>query len=145
MFGLEKAVRLPPNVITVGPLINSKAIKPLEFDIRETLDKLDEKRIPVIYISFGTLINSDFLQINEKIVKAIETLLKTAVKVNILWSTTASKNFSSLSGVLSQFKDRIIIKSWVNQKAVLMHPAVKVFLTHGGFSLVNNDRNRKYT
>eukprot|EP00933_Yihiella_yeosuensis_P015113 TRINITY_DN13298_c0_g1_i1.p1 TRINITY_DN13298_c0_g1~~TRINITY_DN13298_c0_g1_i1.p1 ORF type:complete len:539 (+),score=104.65 TRINITY_DN13298_c0_g1_i1:129-1745(+) len=125
---------LPPRVHAVGPCFTKADPDPGE-DLRHWLDAAIANAQSVLYVAFGTLANG-FLT-----VKAISTLLRSFKELGsrwkVLWSLPAD-----LQPLLGQTgidfdPDDVRIECFVRQRAVLAHRAVKVFLTHGGQSSVN--------
>lgn len=109
---------LPVNVVEIGGIHIKESQKSLPADLQLLLDN---SKHGVIYVSWGSIINSQGMSLNKKqeIVEAFKRLPQT-----ILWkwendSLTATAN-------------NVHIRSWLPQIDILCHPNVKVFMSHGG-------------
>ncbi|KAJ3274160.1 hypothetical protein HDV01_003443 [Terramyces sp. JEL0728] len=133
VFGLVGAREMPPNVLAVGPLL-PKTIKPLEQDTQQELDNFEKHGISVIYIAFGTAANITG-PISEKIFDACKRVLQDTPNTAVIWSLVQTE--SNQLQIPLDLQGRFILKKWVNQRALIVHPAVKIFLTHGGISSIH--------
>lgn len=82
---------------------------------------LDEAEEGVVYMSLGSNMKSSSLD-KDKIEAFSKTFSK--LKMKVLWKF--EKDFPGLP-------KNIRIEKWLPQRAVLDHPNVKVFITHGGY------------
>lgn len=109
---------LPVNVVEIGGVHIKQSRNQLPDDLQQLLDNAENG---VIYVSWGSIINSQgmSLSMKQEIVGAFKRLPQT-----ILWKwendslTASAKN--------------IHIRSWMPQIDILCHPNVKVFMSHGG-------------
>ncbi|CAH0403384.1 unnamed protein product [Chilo suppressalis] len=108
---------MPPNVIYTGGL-HQNPQKELPQDLKEYLD-LSENG--VIYISFGTNVNTSLL-IPEKVQIMIDVL--STLSYDVLWKW----NTDELPGRSKNIK----ISKWLPQSDLLRHPKIKLFITQGG-------------
>lgn len=109
---------LPVNVVEVGGMHIKQSRKPLPDDLQQLLDNAEHG---VIYVSWGSIINSQGMPLSKKqeIVGAFKRLPQT-----ILWKW---ENDSLTASVKN-----LHIRSWLPQIDILCHPNVKVFMSHGG-------------
>ncbi|KAJ1549776.1 hypothetical protein HK096_010514, partial [Nowakowskiella sp. JEL0078] len=129
-------VSMGRNRISLGRTQNEKEI--VKTDITTWMNEKYEANIDVVYVAFGTVAvpsTADFIKILNGLASE---------KRAILWSINSDfhhliKN-SSISDTIIQ--DNIRLENWVQQKAILSHPATKLFFSHGGFnSLVEGVTN----
>lgn len=109
---------LPVNVVEIGGIHIKQSQKSLPDDLQQLLDNAEHG---VIYVSWGSIINSEGMSLNKKqeIVEAFKRLPQT-----ILWKW---QNDS-----LTATAKNVHIRSWLPQIDILCHPNVKVFMSHGG-------------
>jgi len=91
----------------------------------------DEK---VVYVSFGTLANGFLTPLAVSVLIKCFSALAQAGNWRILWSLPEEQQLLLNK---EDMRSHLRVESFVRQRAVLSHPAVKVFLTHGGQSSVN--------
>jgi len=117
-FSFAGARPLPPNVIEIGGVHISDERQPLPADLQHLLDNAKHG---VIYVSWGSIINSQGMPLETKraIVEAFKRLPQ-----QVLWKW---ENDS-----LTASADNIHVRSWLPQVDVLCHPNVKAFWSHGG-------------
>ncbi|KAI8896346.1 hypothetical protein BC833DRAFT_597898 [Globomyces pollinis-pini] len=128
-LGLVYPRPLPSNAIVFGPMI-SRDTTPIEQDIQTKLNAFHSKGISVVFIAFGSVANLEKVGIADKLVESIDLLLSKSDKIAVVWAVSFTN--TDLNPLSSKFKNRFVHQPWVQQKHVLDHPAVKVFLTHGG-------------
>lgn len=132
VFGLVKARELPPNIIPVGPIL-PPTIEPLGDEMKAILDNFERNGTSVVYIAFGSAADISG-SIAERIYETAKQLLNENEKLAVIWALVRThQQFTAPPGL----EDRFIFKHWVNQRALLQHSAVKLFLTHGGVSSVH--------
>lgn len=109
---------LPPNVVEIGGIHIKQSRRPLPNDLQLLLDNAVNG---VIYVSWGSIINSEGLPLNKKqeIVAAFKRLPQT-----ILWKWQ-NDSLTATAG-------NVHIRSWLPQIDILCHPNVKGFWSHGG-------------
>lgn len=109
---------LPVNVVEIGGIHIKQSRQPLPGDLQQLLDDAVNG---VIYVSWGSIINSQGMSLSKKqeIVGAFKRLPHT-----ILWKW---QNDS-----LTATAKNVHIRSWLPQIDILCHPNVKVFMSHGG-------------
>lgn len=117
-FSIAGPRPLPTNVVEVGGIHIKQSRKSLPDDLQQLLDNAEHG---VIYVSWGSIINSQGMPLSKKqeIVDAFKRLPQT-----ILWKW---QNDS-----LTATAKNIHIRSWLPQIDILCHPNVKVFMSHGG-------------
>lgn len=108
-----------PNMIEVGGLHISQDVKPLPNDLQTFLDGATNG---AIYFSMGSNVKS-----------AMFTPEKLSSIVNVF------QRFSNIRILLKgeeadlpKLPGHILVRSWFPQEAILAHPNVKAFVTHGG-------------
>ncbi|KAL1491842.1 hypothetical protein ABEB36_012377 [Hypothenemus hampei] len=112
----QPPVPLVPNLIEIGGFFIDPP-KKLPKDLQEFLDNSPEG---VIYFSFGTIMKSKDLPLEQKqwILNVLGNL-----KEKVLW-----KFEEDLPGK----PKNVLIRKWLPQQDVVAHPNVKLFITHGG-------------
>jgi len=131
---LLNEAHVPARVHVVGPCFAKDCRGPDEHLV-PWLDEAREHHERVVYVALGTLANG-FLTVD-----VVRTLLRAFAEFTaaggwrVLWSLPETQQ---------QLIDRVDlqtaharVESFVRQRAVLSHPAVQLFLTHGGQSSVN--------
>jgi len=131
---LLNEAHVPARVHVVGPCL---AVDSTSVDehilpwLQEAVDQGDK----VLYVALGTLANG-FLTAS-----SVKALLSTFAGLGnhwrVLWSLPADQQKLLSESGCSYDKSKVRVKDFVRQRAVLSHPAVRVFLTHGGQSSTN--------
>lgn len=80
---------------------------------------LDSATDGAIFFSLGSLVNSTFMSSRE-----IATLCNVfrSLKQKVLWKFEKDLNVAS----------NVMIENWLPQNAILAHPNIKLFISHGG-------------
>jgi 2-hydroxyacylsphingosine 1-beta-galactosyltransferase len=129
-FGFEYPRRVSPLTHHVGMILPKKNISISENDkkIQQWLDHVGQAGNFVVYISFGTMVSvkSEHLM---KLIKGI-TLLKNARILLAVRKAVLDRI------VLPKLPKSVRLENWVNQRMVLNHPNVKVFVTHCGIQSI---------
>ncbi|KAH8383545.1 hypothetical protein KR009_009264, partial [Drosophila setifemur] len=107
-----------PNIIEMGGIHLSEPVEPCDKDLQRFLDEAEHG---VIYFSMGLDIKVELLPDNMQ-EPLIQTL--TQLKQRVVWK-------SEMSTMLNK-SDNIYIIETAPQRALLAHPNVKIFITHGG-------------
>ncbi|VVC36212.1 UDP-glucuronosyl/UDP-glucosyltransferase [Cinara cedri] len=119
-FVSEKAKPVTSNVINIGG-IHLKPAKPIPKDI---LDFIGDAPHGVIYVNFGSLVKLSALP--DYIEKAFkEALAQVPQKVLLKYEE-----------VMKDKPKNVMISNWFPQRDILLHPNVKLFISHGGMSSV---------
>ncbi|XP_063541983.1 UDP-glycosyltransferase UGT5-like isoform X2 [Cydia strobilella] len=113
----EGNIPVPPSVIHVGGM-HQKPKKDLPQDLKQYLDS---SKHGVIYISFGTNVDTSALP-REKVQTIINAL--SHLPYDVLWKW----NQDELPGRTKNIR----ISKWFPQSDLLRHPKVKLFITQGG-------------
>lgn len=128
---LLHTAQLPQRVHAVGPCFNSKDKMDVDANLRDWIDSEGQ----VLYVAFGTLANG-FLT-----AAAVGTLIDAFYSLGsgwrVLWSLPKAQQPLLQECGRSIDNARLRVEPFVRQRAVLAHPNVKVFLTHGGQTSVN--------
>jgi len=127
---------VPNRVHVVGPCF-SVVTSEVEGDLLHWLDDAAANGENVLYVSFGTLANG-FLN-SRAIIELMAAFSRLGSGWRVLWSLPAAQHtLLPQSWKTSPAEhEKLRIESFVCQRGVLAHSAVKVFLTHGGQSSVN--------
>uniref|UniRef100_A0A7S4Q351 UDP-glycosyltransferases domain-containing protein n=1 Tax=Alexandrium monilatum TaxID=311494 RepID=A0A7S4Q351_9DINO len=132
---LLNTAHLPPRVHAVGPCLSDRDPVTVDAHLLPWLDAAAACGQKVLYVAFGTLANG-FLTAT-----AVGTLLDAFNGLGegwrILWSLPQAQQPLLADSGRNLDGDRVRVEPFVRQRAVLAHPAVRVFLTHGGQSSVN--------
>ncbi|KAB0792031.1 hypothetical protein PPYR_13992 [Photinus pyralis] len=111
-----------PNVIPIGGSLIRLPAKPLPKDLKEALDNAKDG---FIYFSLGSNVKSHFLddRVRDDIMEAFREL-----PYLVVWKFDTDS--------LPNKPKNVMLHPWVPQMAVLNHPNVKLFITHGGFQSI---------
>ncbi|XP_050682084.1 UDP-glycosyltransferase UGT5-like [Leptidea sinapis] len=117
-FSFDVPVAYQPNIIEVGGLHVAHSDDVLPQDLKRILS---ESKHGVIYVNFGSNVKSSELPGDKK-----RALLNTFNKLQhtVLWKWEED--------YMEDKPNNVIIRKWFPQSAVLAHPNVKLFITHGG-------------
>ncbi|KAJ4850900.1 hypothetical protein Tsubulata_035646 [Turnera subulata] len=92
------------------------------------LDQKLDHGSPVLYVAFGSQ-----AEISQEQLREIAIGLEKS-GVNFLW-VTRTKESELGDGFEERVKERgIVVREWVNQREILMHPSVQGFLSHCGWN-----------
>ncbi|XP_050433222.1 UDP-glucosyltransferase 2-like isoform X3 [Adelges cooleyi] len=114
----EPSRPLPPNFIGVGG-IHLVSSKPLPNDILEFIENSPHG---VIYFTFGSVVSMSTLP--DHIQKAFKEALA-QVPQRVLWK---------YEGEMKDKPANVMTSKWFPQRDILLHPNVKLFISHGGIS-----------
>ncbi|XP_027847755.2 UDP-glucosyltransferase 2-like [Aphis gossypii] len=117
-FTIEPASSISSNVVGIGG-IHLKAPKKLPKDILEFIEKSPHG---VVFLTFGSTVKVASLP--EHIKKAfIESLAQIPQRVLLKYEDE-----------LEPMPNNVMTKNWLPQREILLHPKVKLFISHGGIS-----------
>ncbi|KAB0792025.1 hypothetical protein PPYR_13986 [Photinus pyralis] len=107
-----------PNIIPIGGNLIRLPAKPLPKDLKEALDNAKNG---FIYFSLGSNVKSNFLddRVRDDIMGAFREL-----PYLVVWKLDTDS--------LPNNPKNVLLYPWVPQLAVLNHPNLKLFITHGG-------------
>ncbi|CAI6347273.1 unnamed protein product [Macrosiphum euphorbiae] len=117
-FIIEPARSLTPDVVQIGG-IHLTAPKPIPKDILEFIENATHG---VIYFSFGSMVSMSSLP--ESIQSAFRKALA-RVPQKVLWK---------YEGEMKDKPKNVMTRKWIPQRDILLHPKVKLFISHGGIS-----------
>ncbi|KAI8096884.1 uncharacterized protein BX664DRAFT_275256 [Halteromyces radiatus] len=147
MFGPEAARPLGPLVEFVGPMLE-KEYNGLTTELKSYLDA----RQKVVYVAFGQHARPLAHDVERILTSLIHQLEKGHID-GIIWSSVLAeskyfptvitssysrKTYSTASffdgnkGKVGNILDDIFVSKWSPQMAILLHPSVHVFVSHGG-------------
>ncbi|KAL9536713.1 hypothetical protein MBANPS3_012425 [Mucor bainieri] len=138
LYGIEAARPMGPLVEMVGPIMPRK-YDPLTPELKPFLDA--HKRI--VYIAFGQHATSS-QDDKKKILISILESIESGVYDGFLWATrqgsegfpdsviTQSGTTYNVEQMFDGLHSHHRFVQWAPQTAVVMHPSVSVFITHGG-------------
>ncbi|XP_060865467.1 UDP-glucosyltransferase 2-like [Metopolophium dirhodum] len=115
-FIIEPARSLTPDVVQIGG-IHLEAPKPIPKDI---LEFIDDAPHGVICFSFGSMVLMSSLP--ENIQSAFRKALA-RVPQKVLWK---------YEGEMKDKPKNVMTRKWIPQRDILLHPKVKLFISHGG-------------
>lgn len=117
-FSLNYPRPYMPNIIEVGGMNINRNTQPLPEDLQTILDNSTQG---VVYFSMGSNIQCVEMPLEKR-----QALLAAFKKLpyRVLWKWEADE--------LPGKSDNIVTRKWFPQDAVLAHPNVKLFITHGG-------------
>ncbi|XP_060863129.1 LOW QUALITY PROTEIN: UDP-glucosyltransferase 2-like [Metopolophium dirhodum] len=119
-FTIEPASSIPSNVVEIGGIhLNLKATKKLPKDI---LDFIEQSPHGVVYFTFGSTVKMTSLP--EHIKKALIDALA-QIPQRVLWK---------YEDEIENLPKNVMVKKWLPQHEILLHPNVKLFISHGGIS-----------
>lgn len=110
-----------PNLIEIGGVHVNQDFEPLLDDVQEFLDNAVNGSI---YFSLGSNVKLSKLPLKQK--KIIANAFSEFPNVRLL-----IKNEEDFI-VPSHDSSNVLVRSWFNQEAILSHPNLKAFITHGG-------------
>lgn len=122
---------MPDRTHVVGPCLTDD-VEPVVEPLKSWLDDAVIKDERVLYVALGTLAN-DFINQRSVPERLLESFAKLGHSWRVLWSLPEAQQ----ALVLGKVGDNVRVESFVPQRAVLAHPAVRVFFTHCGQSSAN--------
>lgn len=135
LIGFDDARPRGPLVEHVGPIYGDHAIS-------ETLDAVMtqflDTREKVVYMAFGQHAQSSSLDDSTRLLRMLYDNYEDHVLDGFIWSATRGTplpdTIVSKSGIIYHTNDTQIglITSWAPQTAILRHPSVITFVSHGG-------------
>ncbi|CAF0850306.1 unnamed protein product [Adineta steineri] len=108
----------------IGPIIfNSQ--QSMESKTKEIIDWLDKQPVvSVIYIAFGSIIRLPPY--------TIDSVAHTLSNYSFIWSLKIKTSFPS--SLMNLDSNRKLVLEWVPQRAILSHPSISFFFSHGGWN-----------
>lgn len=117
---------LMPNMIEVGGLaINPNEVQALSSDMQAFLD---EAQFGAVYFSLGSFVNMSNLPIDIRTVTFKVFRELSQVRFLVKGDDEMIKSFHNVPNVL--------VRTWLPQKAILKHPNLMCFITHGGINSI---------
>lgn len=110
-----------PHVIEVGGLTLQGNLPNLPNDLQIFLD---DAKSGAIYFSFGSIVDLSWM--SSKFIQSILSAFKELSNIKFL----VKGNYELIA--LSRDIPNVIVRSWFPQSAILQHPNVKCFVSHGG-------------
>ncbi|XP_060862529.1 UDP-glucosyltransferase 2-like [Metopolophium dirhodum] len=107
-----------PNLVDVGGI----HLKPPKSIPQDVLDFIEDSPHGVIYFTFGSIIQLSSLP--EHIIKSFKEAFAN-VPQRVLWK---------YEGEMKDVPKNVMIKKWFSQRDILLHPKIKLFISHGGIS-----------
>jgi len=129
-WGIQYAHASPPSSFWVGSMSDWKDYAELSPQLQQWIES--DASLPILYVSFGT-----FSAVDEKLLLAYaEGIISLQNEWRVLWSLKQSlqKQLSSSSFSMPTSETMMRMEPYVPQKAVLAHPNVRMFYTHGGIN-----------
>ncbi|XP_060842899.1 UDP-glucosyltransferase 2-like [Rhopalosiphum padi] len=107
-----------PNLIDIGGI----HLKPSKNIPQDILDFIEDSPHGVIYFTFGSIIQSYTLP--EHIINSFKEAFAN-VPQKVLWK---------FEGEMKDVPKNVMIRKWFPQRDILLHPKIKLFISHGGIS-----------
>lgn len=138
LYGIEAARPMGPLVEMVGPIIPLAHV-PLTPELKQFL----ETHSRIIYLGFGQHVVPTARDL-EMILTAVMENIENGIYDGFLWAarlknsgfpesvTTRAGNTYNVNDMFAHVHPHTHFIDWAPQTAILMHPNVSVFLTHGG-------------
>ncbi|XP_001948228.2 UDP-glucuronosyltransferase 2C1-like [Acyrthosiphon pisum] len=117
-FTVEPASSIPSNVVEIGG-IHLKPAKKLTKDI---IEFIEQSQHGVVYFTFGSTVRMSSLP--KHIKKAFMDALA-QIPQRVLWK---------YEDEIENKPKNLMIKKWLPQREILLHPNVKLLISHGGLS-----------
>ncbi|XP_022178189.1 UDP-glucuronosyltransferase 2C1-like [Myzus persicae] len=114
----ESSRPVSPNLVDVGGI----HLKPPKGIPQDVLDFIEDSPHGVIYFTFGSIIQLSSLP--EHIIKSFKEAFAN-VPQKVLWK---------YEGEMKDVPKNVMIKKWFPQRDILLHPKIKLFISHGGIS-----------
>ncbi|XP_050419836.1 UDP-glucosyltransferase 2-like isoform X2 [Adelges cooleyi] len=115
----EPAMPLAPNIVHVGGIHLSKPPRQIPQNI---LKFIENSPNGVIYFTFGSVV--DMSTLPEHIQNTFKNVFR-QIPQRVLWK---------YEGEMKDKPDNVITGTWFPQREILLHPNVKLFISHGGIS-----------
>lgn len=122
VIGFEYPLKLPHNVMCVGPMDAHSPVGTLKPTLASFLQYYLTKRRHCVYVSMGTQVNIAG-PVPGRIIKALS-----ALGLCVVWPVPAMLRDRLPANLPGNFH----IAQYTNQRAVLAHPAVRAFVSHCG-------------
>ncbi|XP_025201745.1 UDP-glucuronosyltransferase 2B15-like [Melanaphis sacchari] len=114
----EASRPVPLNIIEIGGI----HLKPENKIPKDVLDFIEESPHGVIFFTFGSVVRTSSLPVHiEKTFKQVFA----NVSQRVLWK---------YENEMKDKPENVMIKKWLPQRDILLHPNVKLFISHGGIS-----------
>ncbi|KAI8611979.1 hypothetical protein BC830DRAFT_1138821 [Chytriomyces sp. MP71] len=130
-FPFFAAQPLPPNVLTLGPLVDP-TMQPLDAEMQAFLNQPHIHR--VIYIAFGSGLKA-LGTLKSRLLAGLGPLLHQHPNLAVAWGCADPLCPATRDAQLpAHLRDRVLLRPWMDQVGMLAHPKVRVFISHGGVS-----------
>ncbi|KAG0172903.1 hypothetical protein DFQ30_009366 [Apophysomyces sp. BC1015] len=138
VFGLESPRPVGPLVEYVGPII-PRTYQPLTEDLKQYLDAHSR----VAYVAFGQIATATADSLTKVLTALLENIEQGSID-GFLWATvlstknlpetvtTSSKKTYIVSDMFNNANPHARMVNWAPQCAVLHHPSIIMFVSHGG-------------
>ncbi|XP_025195624.1 UDP-glucuronosyltransferase 1-5-like [Melanaphis sacchari] len=120
-LSIEPGRPMGPNVLEIGGIHLNRPLKPLPKHLEDVMNNSNE--FGVIVLTFGSLVAMDTLP--DYVLKAFKTVLS-KLPQTIIWKYEDDH--------MPDKPENVILCKWLPQRAILQHPNVKLFISHGGMS-----------
>jgi len=132
---LLNSATIPSRAHVVGPCFSSAEMVVADKHLLPWLGDAHQRGQQVLYVALGTLANS-FLSA-ETVATLLDSFNALGAQWRVLWSLPAAQHDLLHSSGRQYDAEHIRVETYVSQRGVLAHPAVHLFLSHGGQSSVN--------
>lgn len=117
-----------PSVREIGGIHVSTSGRPLPAELQAWLD---DSETDVIYMSFGSLVNSSYMSA-DKLASFLTVFQRLAGHCRVLWKWDGPQP--------SDWPPNVRVARWFPQSDVLAHPKVRLFISHGGMGGISEAR-----
>lgn len=118
---IEPSRPVGPNVLEIGGIHLNQPLKPIPRDLADVIDKSNE--FGVIVFTFGSLISMNTLP--NDVLDAFKIVFS-QLPQTVIWKYENDH--------MPDKPENVMLCKWLPQRAILQHPNVKLFISHGGMS-----------
>ncbi|KAL5243465.1 hypothetical protein ACI65C_010875 [Semiaphis heraclei] len=118
---VEPSRPMGPNVHEIGGIHLNRSLVPILQDLTDVLDK--SNKFGVIVFTFGSLISMNTLP--DDVLDTFKIVFS-QLPQTVIWKYE--------NDYMPDKPENVVLCKWIPQRAILQHPNVKLFISHGGMS-----------